>query len=243
MVWTLAETRSVLYTALAMELKHLAIVLDGNRRWARAQGLPTLEGHRRGYDNVKTIGAAALDRGIEQFSVFAFSTENWKRSSEEVSYLMDLLYLMLTTELDFLKKNDVRLKVIGRREGLSDKIRKAITEVEAATSHHTRGQFNICINYGGRPEIVDAVKQILAEGRKPEEVTEELLSSKIWMAGIPDVDLWVRTSGERRLSGFLTWSSVYAELLFVEKHWPAFTVEDLDAAIAEFQDRERRFGK
>jgi undecaprenyl diphosphate synthase len=226
-----------------MDLKHLAIILDGNRRWARSQGLPTLEGHRRGYDNVKTIGVAAIERGIKHFTVFAFSTENWKRSAEEVSYLMDLLYLLLTTEIDFLRKHDVRLQVIGRREGLSEKIQKAIVEAEAATASHSRGQFNVCINYGGRAEIVDAVKAIISEGHRPEEITEEFIASKIWMAGIPDVDLWVRTSGEQRLSGFLTWSSTYAELLFVEKHWPAFSIEDLDAAIAEFHDRERRFGK
>ncbi len=239
----LAESTFLPYTAHAMELKHLAIVLDGNRRWARAQGLPTLEGHRRGYDNVKTIGVAALARGIEHFTVFAFSTENWKRSAEEVAYLMDLLYLLLTTEIDFLKKHNVRLKVIGRREGLSEKIQRAIVDIETTTAGHTGGQFNVCINYGGRAEIVDAVKQIVSEGHRPEEITEELIASKIWMQGIPDVDLWIRTSGEQRLSGFLTWSSVYAELLFVPEHWPAFTEQDLDAAIAEFHDRERRFGK
>ncbi len=224
-------------------MKHLAIILDGNRRWAREHGLPSLEGHRRGYDNAKTIGLAALERGIEYFTVFGFSTENWKRSEEEVTYLMDLLYLALSAEVNFFHENKIRLKVIGRRGGLSEKIQRAIEDAERDTAHYTRGQFNTCINYGGRAEIVDALKKIVAEGHEPEDITEELISSKIWMAGIPDPDLIIRTSGEQRLSGFLTWSGVYSEILFIEKHWPAFTAEDLDAAIAEFEDRERRFGK
>lgn len=224
-------------------IKHLAIVLDGNRRWAKANGLPTLEGHRRGYDNVKTIGLAALERGIEHFTVFAFSTENWKRTTEEVGYLMGLLLHALTAEVDFFMKNNIRLKVIGRREGLSEQIQKAIIDAETRTALNTKGQINLCINYGGRAEIVDTVKQILTEGHKPEEITEEFLSSKMWMQGIPDPDLWIRTSGEQRLSGFLTWESVYSELYFVEKHWPAFEVSDLDAALAEYENRERRFGK
>jgi len=224
-------------------MKHLAIILDGNRRWAREHGLPSLEGHRRGYDNAKTIGLAAFERGIEYFTVFAFSTENWKRSEEEVSYLMDLLYLALSAEVNFFHENKIRLKVIGRREGLSDKIQKAIENAERDTASYTRGQFNMCINYGGRAEVVDAVKQIIAEGHAPEDITEELITSRVWMTGTPDPDLIIRTSGEQRLSGFLTWSGVYSEILFVEKHWPAFTTDDLDAALAEYQERERRFGK
>jgi undecaprenyl diphosphate synthase len=226
-----------------MGLKHLAMILDGNRRWAKSKGLPTLEGHRRGYDNVKTIGLAALERGVEHFTVFAFSTENWKRSEEEVGYLMDLLHFALTAEVDFYMKHNVRLRVIGRREGLSEKMIAAIDAAEAKTAGNTAGQINLCINYGGRPEIIDAVKALLEAGVKTEEVTEELVASKMWMAGIPDPDLIVRTSGEQRLSGFLTWSGVYSELLFVEKHWPDFSVEDLDAALAEFEQRGRRFGK
>ncbi|MBU0646478.1 di-trans,poly-cis-decaprenylcistransferase [Patescibacteria group bacterium] len=223
-------------------MKHLAIILDGNRRWAKAQGLPTFEGHRRGYDRVKEIGLAALERGIEHLTVFAFSTENWKRSEEEVGYLMDLLLKALTKDLDFYMKHQVRLKVIGRRTGLSDKIQAAIAEAEDKTKGNTAGQINLCINYGGRAELVDAVKDIVASGVNPEQVTEELISSKIWMKDIPDPDLIIRTSGEQRTSGFLTWSGTYSEILFVEKPWPDFTVEDLDAAIDNFSNRDRRFG-
>lgn len=226
-----------------MPINHLAIILDGNRRWAKENGLPSLEGHRRGYDNVKAVGLAALDRGIAHFTVFAFSTENWKRSAEEVGYLMDLLHHALTAELDFYMKNDIRLRVIGRREGLSEKLVAAIGEAEAKTAGNARGQLNICINYGGRAEIVDALKRMVADGVKPEEITEELIASRVWMAGIPDPDLVIRTSGEQRLSGFLTWSGVYSELLFLDVHWPAFGEKHLDAAIAEFDRRERRFGK
>ena len=225
-----------------MALKHLAIILDGNRRWAKSKGLPTFEGHRRGYDNMKTIGLAALKRGVEQFTVFAFSTENWKRESEEVAYLMDLLELALTKEVDFYMKHDVRLKVIGRREGLSEKLVAAIEEAQMKTVRNTAGQINLCINYGGRAEIVDAVKALIVERHAAEEITEELIASKVWMQGIVDPDLIIRTSGEQRLSGFLTWSGVYSELLFVEKHWPEFDEADLDAAIAEFDRRARRFG-
>ena len=156
---------------------------------------------------------------------------------------MDLLHFALTSEVDFYMKHNVRLKVIGRREGLSDKLCQAIDEAEQKTANNTAGQINLCINYGGRAEIVDAVKQLVAEGVSADNITEELITSKTWMHDIPEPDLIIRTSGEQRLSGFLTWSGVYSELLFLEKHWPDFMVEDLEAAIAEFGDRERRFGK
>ncbi len=224
-------------------MKHLAIILDGNRRWAKEHGFPSFEGHRRGYENVKSVGLAALERGVEQFTVFAFSTENWKRGKEEVGYLMELLHRALTAEIDFYQKNNVRLRVIGRRDGLSETLVTAIGEAEAKTAGNTRGQFNLCVNYGGRAEILDAIKLLAAEGVRLEDITEELVASKMWTAGLPDPDLIIRTSGEQRLSGFLAWSGTYSELLFVDAHWPAFTEADLDAAIAEFDSRQRRFGK
>ncbi len=226
-----------------MSLTHIAFILDGNRRWAKAKGLPTLEGHRRGYDNLKTIGLACLERRISHVSAFVFSTENWNRSAEEVSYLMDLLYKAIAEEIGYFIENDVRLKVLGSRSRLSPKLREAIEAAEARTADNGRGQMNLCLNYGGRAEIVDAVKKLAAEGVHPDQVNEELLASRMWSAGIPDPDLIVRTSGEHRLSGFLTWSGVYSELLFVEKHWPDFTEKDLDAAIEEYGRRQRRFGK
>ncbi|PIR48037.1 di-trans,poly-cis-decaprenylcistransferase [Candidatus Uhrbacteria bacterium CG10_big_fil_rev_8_21_14_0_10_50_16] len=221
-------------------MKHFAIIIDGNRRWARERGLPTLEGHRRGYENVKIIGQAALERGIEHLTIYAFSTENWKRSEEEVGYLMDLLLRVLTADRQFFINQGARVRVIGRREGLNNKIIQAIQETEAATAGGTRGQINLCINYGGRAEIVDAVNQLFAAGQ---EVTEETINTTIWMQGVPEPDIIVRTSGEQRLSGFLTWSGVYSELKFIEKNWPDFTEADLDDCLADYDHRQRRFGQ
>jgi len=226
-----------------MPVKHIGIILDGNRRWAKAKGLPSFEGHRRGYDNLKTIGLACLDRGIEHFSAFVFSTENWQRAQEEVGYLLDLLHLALTKELDFFHKHGIRLKVLGQRDRLSEKMLRAIDEAQSATAGNARGQLNLCLNYGGRAEIVAAVKNIAARDLPPEAITEETVSASVWSAGIPEPDLIIRTSGERRLSGFLTWSGVYSELLFVDKHWPDFDESDLDAALADYDERQRRFGK
>ncbi|MFA6603686.1 MAG: polyprenyl diphosphate synthase [Patescibacteria group bacterium] len=226
-----------------MPIRHLGIILDGNRRWAKAQGLPTLEGHRRGYENLKTIGLAALDRGIEHFSVFVFSTENWQRSAEEVGYLMDLLLRALTSEVGFFVEHGVRLRIIGSRDRLSAKMIEAIAAAEKTTAAGQRGQLNLCLNYGGRLEIVEAVKKLIADGIAPEAVDEAAIASRTWSAGIPEPDLIIRTSGEQRLSGFLTWSGVYSELLFVDKNWPDFSIADLEDAIEDFSERERRFGR
>ncbi|HTK59625.1 MAG TPA: polyprenyl diphosphate synthase [Candidatus Baltobacteraceae bacterium] len=223
-------------------MRHLAIIPDGNRRWAKARGLPALEGHRRGYENIKRVGSLCLERGIEQMTFFAFSTENWQRGQDEVSYLMDLIRTALEKDVDFYLKEGVRLRVIGRRQGLSDKLVAAIDAAERRTAGGARGQLNICLNYGGRAEIVEAVRAIMKDGTPPEAVDEELISKRVWTAGIPDPDLIIRTSGERRLSGFMTWSGIYSELMFVEPFWPDFGAEALDAALAEYARRERRFG-
>ncbi len=222
-------------------LKHLAIILDGNRRWAKKRGASTAEGHREGYENVKRIGLAALERGIEHFSVFAFSTENWKRSKEEVSHLMGLLVFALTKEIDFYMKHNVRLVVVGSKKGLSKKVVVAIEDAQKKTSKNTAGQFNLCVNYGGRSEIIEGVNTLLEE--KIENVTEKQLSKQLWTDQIPDPDLIVRTSGEKRLSGFLTWSGVYSELKFLDVLWPDFSLSDLDECLEDFQARQRRFGE
>jgi undecaprenyl diphosphate synthase len=226
-----------------MSLQHLAIIPDGNRRWARGRGLPTLEGHRVGYTKVKHIGEWCIARGITNFTIWGFSTENWKRTVDEVGYLMDLIFRALAHEIDFYNDKGIRLKVMGRRENFSDKIRQAIEEAEVKTASNTRGQLNLCIDYGGRAEILAAAQKLMAEGVKPEEVTEERFTAATWFGDIPKPDLIIRTSGEQRLSGFLSWSGGYSELLFLDKYFPDFEESDLDAAIAEFQDRERRFGK
>lgn len=224
-------------------LRHLAIILDGNRRWAEGRGLPTLEGHRQGYDRVKEIAIAALERGIEHFTVYAFSTENWQRSVTEVDYLMELLEHALTADLEFFLKERVRLNVVGNRAGLRPSTLKAVSIAEECTAQLDRGQFNLCVNYGGRAEILAGVQSLLAQGVPAEELTEEVISAALWTSSMPDPDLIIRTSGEHRLSGFLTWAGVYSELLFLDCFWPDFTIADLDSCIAEYTRRQRRFGQ
>lgn len=224
-------------------LKHLAIIMDGNRRWAKERGLPSFEGHRAGYERMKEVGDWCLDRGIETLSVFAFSTENWKRTQEEVGYLMDLLEKALTEEVERFAAKGVRIRVVGRREGLRPSILRAIEAAETRTAGNTRATFAICINYGGRPEILDVCRKLIADGLKPEEVTEAEFSKRLYWPDMPDPDLVVRTSGEERVSGFLTWEAAYSEFYWCQKHWPDFDEAELDMALEEYASRQRRFGK
>lgn len=224
------------------EIKHLAIIMDGNRRWAKAQGLPTLEGHRRGYDRIKEVGDWCIARGITTLTVYAFSTENWKRSVEEVTYLMDLLKIGLTHEIGGFIEKGIRLQVIGEKSGLSPELQQAIADAEEKTAGGTRGLLNLAINYGGRLEIVRAVQKLMREGVTADAMSEELITGALWTTGQNDPDLIIRTSGEQRLSGFLTWQSVYSELYFCAKHWPEFGEADLDAALEDYAQRQRRFG-
>ncbi len=222
--------------------KHLAIIPDGNRRWANAHGLPSLEGHRKGYDLFKEVGDWALARGVEYLSFWGFSTENWKRSKEEVGYLMDLILHALTKEADVYHKKNVRLKVIGRKEQLSPALQDAIRVMEEKTKNNTRGQVNLCINYGGRAEMVQAVQKIMASGVSREAVTEEMISESLWTAGVPEPDLVIRTGGEKRLSGFQPWQTIYSEWAFEEMYWPDFSEADFDRVLADYAERERRYG-
>lgn len=222
---------------------HLGIILDGNRRWAKAKGLPTLQGHRRGYDSVKTISQAAFDRGVKYFTAFVFSTENWNRSEEEVTYLMDLLAWVATTEVNEMHKKNIRVRFIGRPNGLSAKILKAIKAAEAKTAKNTAGTLGLCLNYGGQQEIADAAAAMIRDGVAAEEVTPEKFAQYIYAPDIPQLDLLVRTSGEQRLSGFMLYRSSYAEIKFIDKYWPDFNEADLEAILADFASRQRRFGK
>ncbi len=222
---------------------HLAIIMDGNRRWAKERGLPSLEGHRAGYDRLKKVGDACLERGIQVLTVYAFSTENWKRAQDEVGYLMDLIEFGVSADLEHFKQRNVRLRIIGRREGLRPSVLRAIEKAEGETAMNTAATFAICINYGGRMEIVDAVKAIAASGVPAEAVTEELIQSHLYWPDMPEPDLVVRTSGEARVSGFLTWQSVYSELYWCDKFWPDFDDVELDKALEEFSTRQRRYGK
>ncbi len=223
-------------------LTHLGIIMDGNRRWAKESNLNSYEGHKKGYEKLKEVGQWCIDKGITTLTVYAFSTENWNRSKEEVGYLMKLLSKVFTEEVEEFNKRGIRIKVIGSKEKLSEKIKKEITNVEEKTKENKKGTLNLCFNYGGRVEIVEAVKKIVKEGLSPDEIGEDTITKYTWMGEQKDPDLILRTSGEQRLSGFLTWQSVYSEFYFTKCHWPAFSEEDLDKTIEEFNHRNRRFG-
>ncbi len=222
--------------------RHLGLILDGNRRWASERGLRPFEGHRRGYLRLKKIALAAFDRDVEYVSAFVFSTENWKRSREEVAYLMDLIHWVATYELNSLNKKNVRILFVGSEQGLDDRIVKAIRTAEKKTAGNTGGTLVLCFNYGGQQEMVDAAASLIRSGVKAEDLTPELMSQHMYGPSLPPLDLVIRTSGEQRLSGFMLWSAAYAEIKFILKYWPAFTVDDLEAALSEYAGRQRRFG-
>lgn len=222
--------------------KHLGIIMDGNRRWAKERGLPTLEGHRRGYDKLKEVGEWCLDRGVEILTVYAFSMENWKRTVEEVTYLMDLFERAFTKEIEEFMRRDIRVRLIGRREELPEAVRRAADNLEAKTRDNRRGLLQLALNYDGQTEIVDAVRALMLRSMGAEGVTEETIAAHLYSPEVQPPDLIIRTSGEQRLSGFLTWQSAYSELYFLKKHWPDFSQTDLDQALAWYAARERRFG-
>lgn len=223
------------------KLKHLGIIMDGNRRWAKERGLPAFEGHRAGYNKVSEVLQWCRDAGIESLTLYAFSVENWQRSKEEVGFLMGLFEQLFAKDVKRLHQDNVCVRVLGSKVGLSDKMQKDIEKVENLTKNNTGGNLNLAINYSGRQELVDAFNKILKN--PPPEVTAEIISQNIYSAGLPDPDLIMRTSGENRLSGFLTWQSVYSELYFINHNWPEFSKEDFDEMLTEFSRRQRRFGK
>ena len=222
--------------------KHIGIIMDGNRTWARKRGLPTFAGHKKGYDIAMKVGEWCLDRGANILTIYAFSTENWNRSKKEVLYLMRLLKQAFTDEIDNLHERGIQVRVIGIEKGLSKDIKDAIQKATDLTKNNKSGILNIALNYGGRSEITEAVKKIVKKKLKPSQITEKLIGNNIFTADLPDPDLIIRTSGEQRLSGFLTWQSAYSELMFIDKTWPSFTEKDIDEAINEYSRRNRRFG-
>ncbi|MEJ8822939.1 polyprenyl diphosphate synthase [Variovorax humicola] len=219
---------------------HIAIVMDGNGRWATRRFMPRVAGHKQGVESLRRCVRACADRGVGVLTVFAFSSENWNRPVEEVSGLMDLMVGALSREVPRLREDGVQLHFIGERGGLSDKMIAGLVQAEAATAHNTRLVFNVCFNYGGRWDIARAAAQLAARG---EPLTEGNLDRAMALAHVPDPDLFIRTGGEQRLSNFLLWQSAYAELFFSDKLWPEFDEAALDEAIAAFSNRERRFGK
>jgi undecaprenyl diphosphate synthase len=230
----------------AQPVEHVAIIMDGNGRWATNRGWPRLVGHRKGAERVKQIVTAAPDLGIKWLTVFAFSTENWRRSTEEVLGLMSIFARYIQRESDRMASEGVRVRFIGDRTKLDPKLRKLMSGIEARTAEFSRLNLTVAINYGGRDEILRATRgmmQDVAEGRlKPEDVTEDAISARLDTGGIPDPDLVIRTSGETRTSNFLVWQSIYAEYEFTPTLWPDFGPQELADILVRFGNRERRFG-
>lgn len=223
--------------------KHVGIVLDGNRRWAKARGLKTIDGHKEGAEVFKRVSLAAFEKGVTYLSAFVFSTENWQRAKEEVSFLMKLVVRAVELHLDEFHKKNIKIIVVGSLENVPKSVLGAIRRTEEKTSANSGGTLALCFNYGGRTEIVDAAKAMLVSGVDANHLTEETFQACLYKPELPDVDLLIRTSGEQRTSGFMLWRAAYAELLFVSKMWPDFTVEDLSECISEYSRRQRRFGK
>jgi undecaprenyl diphosphate synthase len=222
---------------------HVAIIMDGNGRWARARGLPRLAGHRAGVDNLRRVLEAAGDFGIRYLTIYAFSTENWGRPPDEVRGLHNILEDVIDRELQSLNKNGVQLRHIGRLERLSPELQAKVHQAVELTRANQRLVLSIAWNYGGRDEIVQAVRRMMANGVVPDEVDEDLVSQYLYTAGIPDPDLVIRTSGELRVSNFLIWQGAYAEWYVTPTYWPDFGRDELLEALWEFARRDRRFGR
>ena len=221
---------------------HVGIILDGNRRWAAAQNLPKLEGHRAGYETLKKIATSAFKKGVSYISAYVFSTENWGRSQQEIDYLMKLLLWVAKNEVDSFNKENIRVRFLGEEDKLSPAVIKAMRNAEEKTKDNTAGTLLLCLNYGGKQEIASAVTKFLRDNPNTKQVTEEDISRYVYEPSVPDVDLIIRTSGEQRLSNFMLWRAAYSELYFTESHWPAFTEGMLDEALSAFSIRQRRFG-
>ena len=226
----------------AVRPRHVAIIADGNRRWARDRGLPLLAGHVQGIEAIRPIVRRARDAGVETLSVYTFSTENWARPDDEVSGLFGLIDGAVRQYTDELVEEGVRVQVIGRLHEAPADVQRSIRAAEERTRSGNRLTLNICFNYSGRAEIVDAARALVAAGADPGEIDEAHFAEHLYTSGQPDVDLLVRTGGDRRTSNFLLWQAAYAELVFYDKYWPDFDDGDFDEALAEFARRDRRFG-
>jgi undecaprenyl diphosphate synthase len=223
--------------------RHIAIVMDGNRRWARQRHLPAIAGHRAGVETIRKTLRAARERGVEYLTLYSFSTENWSRDPAEVTGLMGLLEETIRRETDSLVRDDVRLEVIGRLHELSPGLQHSIAGAVAATSKCAHGVMTLAFNYGGRAEIVDAVRRLVADGIAPDAVDDAAIASRLYAPEHPDPDLLIRTGGELRVSNFLLWEVAYAEMWATPVLWPDFSVKDLSDALGSYAKRERRFGR
>ncbi len=222
--------------------RHVAIIMDGNGRWAIARGLPRLAGHKAGTENLRRVIRATVEFGIKYLTIYAFSTENWGRPPEEVQGLMHILEDVIDRELNELHEEGVQLRHIGRLERLDPKLQKKVLKAMELTKHNDRLVLNIAWNYGGRDEIVQAIQKMMREGVKPEEVTDELVNQYLYTAGVPDPDLIIRTSGELRISNFLIWQAAYSEWYITSTYWPDFDKEEYRRALETFGQRDRRYG-
>jgi undecaprenyl diphosphate synthase len=221
---------------------HVGIIMDGNRRWARERNLPSFEGHLVGYEKMRKAPDWFFTRGVKILSVFAFSTENWNRTQEEVNYLMKLLKKAIEEELEEANKKGYKILISGKIDELPGDLPESCQEVINKTKNNTKGILNICLNYGGREEILDAVRKMIKNKVELEQVHEGMLKKYLYNGDLPDPDIIVRTSGEQRLSGFELWQSAYSELFFIEKYWPEFEEGDADLILGEYASRKRRFG-
>lgn len=223
-------------------LKHLGIIMDGNRRWAKERNLPTIEGHRKGYAKLKHSPKWFFGLGVEIVSVFAFSTENWTRSREEVNYLMKLMKKAFTEDFEEFNKQKIKVLFSGRIEELPGDLPEICYEASTKTASNSSGILNICLNYGGRAEVADAIKKIIKKGITEDMINDEIVKKFLYREELPDIDMIIRTSGEKRLSGFQLWRGAYSELLFLEKYWPDFEKGDAAFVVSEYKKRKRRFG-
>jgi undecaprenyl diphosphate synthase len=221
---------------------HIGFIMDGNRRWAIAHGLPAYEGHMAGYNAFKDVVEECFDKGVQYVTFYAFSTENWKRDAKEVSYLMKVLVMAVNKELKRSIKKEIRIRFLGRRDVVEAKVLKSMEKAEEATKELTKGNLSICLDYGGQQEIADAAAACIRDGLSADNITPAALSERLYYPEVPPIDLVVRTSGEQRISNFMLWRIQYSELLFLEKHWPDMTKDDVTAIIETYDQRSRRFG-
>lgn len=223
--------------------RHVGIIMDGNRRWAKQAGLLPLEGHSAGYKVLRDITKHAFNRGVKYLTLFTFSTENWQRPADEVDYLMKLFVKVLQEYFSELNEKGIKVKFLGQLDKFPKEIQQLAQRAEKNTKNNTHGNLSLAFGYGGQQEIIDAVKTIVDEGIKSDQITAQTMHNHLYGADLPDLDLVIRTSGEQRTSGFMLWQAAYAELYFTSKNWPEFAASDFDEALQDFAARQRRFGK
>ena len=222
--------------------RHIGYIVDGNRRWAKSHGLPTYEGHLAGYEAVQEVVRASFEAGVEYVSAYIFSTENWKRSQDEVNKLMKLALKIAKSDINILLENNVKVRVLGSRVGVDEKILDAIDDIESRSKNNTAGTLALCFNYGGQIELADAFRSMIHAGVEEDEITPELIGEHLYCPDIPPIDLIVRTGGDERISNFMLWRAAYSELMFIKKFWPDMTKEDVAIILKEYSERNRRFG-